>query len=334
MSEEEKNIFQNFIKRVSEFSKTNLNNSSNEEHKKYIKNIENNNKIQKFDNKNISKDKSNNEKRINNDFILKNPIKNKNKDKIFNSNYNIKPKENIKEEENEKLIKCFQNYQKENKYNKNNIYTNPFLNSKNNLFTNDDDKTEPLYHNSNNYYNDQNDNTNDSTAKFLEISKTSNNEDEYNQKNSSDSYIINDVNNNKELNNIYIKANEPIKEGHKLKYLIVGILGSCSAFLYCYKNKKIRNIFNYNTVCNNIKIFLDKIKSGEYIEIIKQLSIDGFDYFVNIFNNSSDTWRLLGIFAITYLFWLIIKLIIMFIIKYRKANKIKSNDEENIESVN
>ena len=334
MSKEEKNIFQNFIKKVSEFSKSNLHNSTNEEDKKYNKNIENNYKIKDIDNPNVSEGKANYERRIQKDFILKNPIKNKNKDKIFNSNFNIKPIENIKEEENKKLIKCFQNYQKENEHNKNIIYTNPFLNSRNNLFTNDDDKTEPLYHNSINYYNDQNDNTNDDTTKFLEISKTSNNEDEYNQKYSSDSYIIKDVNNYKELNNNYIKSYEPIKEGHKLKYLIVGILGSCSAFLYFYKNEKFRNIFKFNTLYDSIKIFLDKIKTGEYIKIIRQLSVDGMNYFINIFNNSSDTWRLFGIIALTYLFWLIIKIIIMLIIKCRKTKNSKNNGEENIISVN
>lgn len=334
MSKEEKNVFENFIKKVSEFRRPDIHDSSNEEDKKYIKNIKENHKNRDFTAQNISKDSSDNdnERRTKNDFILKNPDKNKNKDKIFIGNYITK--ENIKEKENEKIIKCFQNYRKENQCNKNNVYTNPFFNSKNNPFINDGVKNKPFYHNSFNYSNDQNDNTNDNTSKFLENSKTSNNSDKYNQIYSSDSYMVNAAKNNKELSYINNESNEPIKEGNKLKYLLIGILGSYSAILFYYKNGKFRNTFKINSLFDSIKIFFENIKESELIKAIRHILINGIDYLVNLFNNSSDTWRLLGIFVITYLFWFVIKMIIILIIKYRKINGPKNQDEEKIESMN
>jgi len=97
-------------------------------------------------------------------------------------------------------------------------------------------------------------------------------------------------------------------EGNKCKYLLVGFLGTYSAFIFLYKNEKFRkmlkfkfDIISLNKLLDYIIIFIDKIKSDRYLYELKKLLNNGIDYLIKIFGGFNDDLRLISIFIIIML---------------------------------
>ena len=310
MRKSEKDIFQKFIKRVSDFSKPELNQSANEEYKN---NIFKNNRINNYDLLNINNTNSQTKKKF-----MEFPSKNRNKDKIpfSNFNYSLDNNSNAKKNLKNGLREC--EFQNKNKYQLNTRYTNPFINKNNYPFdyNNDSNNIELLNKNNNdyenissNYSNNHNDNTNDDTfdntiPKILENSeKINNNEDcSYNNLNKNN----NNISNNKKKRKINYDNYESIEKnngGNKCKYLLIGFLGTYSAVIFLNKNEKFRKMLksnidkiDLNLLLDYVQIFFEKIKSNKYISELKVLLNNGIDYLTKLFDGFNDGLRLISIF--------------------------------------
>ena len=92
----------------------------------------------------------------------------------------------------------------------------------------------------------------------------------------------------------------------------------------CYQN------INSESILNFFKCFLhpiDSIKSlGENIGSFQDILKESLNYLYQFIDDYSDLWRLLGVIAMIFIFWLIIKKIIKM---FKKNDKKKKNTNEN-----
>ena len=352
MSKSEKDIFQKFIKRVSEFKRTDFNQTFNEEYKK---NIFNKNRINNLDIFDINNSNAKTKKKI-----MEFTPKNKNKDKIANCNHNSSSTKSKNKKINLKHCLRQNKLQNKNKNRLNDNYTNPFINIENKNFSYDNNEFNGKevsnknnhndINNSSNHSNHQINNTNDNTynnyntniLENSENSENSNNKDDYSRNNNSRENHNNIYDKNKRK--IIYDDDEPIESdngGNKFKYLLIGFLGTYSAFIFLNKNEKFRKILkknmdkiNLNWLLDYIKIYFEKIKSYKYISKFKLLLNNGIDYLNKLFDGFNDNLRLFSVLIIIILSWYIIKLFFKFVFKNRRENGNEINEEDNIEMVN
>ena len=329
---ESKNIiFDRFIKKVSEFNKSNFDKSFNDDNYKYDEN--------NFDYPNV------NHKHLieenNNNFIQHSSKKNKNANKVFNYNNNIPWNKREKKEEKEENLNYTNNFQTKKDFSKNkNFYTNPFRNTKdNNLINNINNKYKQIY------YNDE-DNENDLKFKFNfhprnevnDINTKKDNKFQKNLENSKNEEKVNLNHENQKNMNIYnLDLNEEKEEGDRFIYILIGILGAYSAFIYLYKNKELRaslmkkiTKINFKKILDYIKVLVNKIKSFNFnIDDLKKIFNNAIDFLNKIFNEYNDVINLIGIIIIINLFWFAVKLIYRFVMNYLEGNQEEQDEEEN-----
>ena len=333
MKRDQSNILKNFINKLSELDKAN---KSDPNH-----NIYNNYKINDNKNHHINNNKKNkdfinlyNNRQKIDDYIDENPTQNKNKNegRIFIKNDNNIKTIHLQNDENN-IKNCMRDLISKNNLQKNNKYTNPFAKLESSNQNNEGNSSNSCYSSSsseiqNNEINSSYDVVNNQNREILEISKNSGTENNYNIRNNKESHININRDEGHEINyNDFEHIN--MKESNKIKYLIFGLLGSFGAFLFLWKNKKIRNYFI--SIYNNID-FVDISWIKNNLEQIKKVLNYNINSFIDVINELNDAWRLFGIALIVYLIWSLFKLAIKFVIKERKNKDI--NKENNIELMN
>jgi len=204
---------------------------------------------------------------------------------------------------------------------------NTYPNYKN--YTNNNDK------NSNYYYQTNNNNNKDFPKKVPENSKNNMNYPNFdnNRNNNNPNHNILIFNPNEEVNN-----NPPTKNNTLCTSLLYGLIfGSLGTLLLWLKNPKVREYLkscyqniNSESILNFFKCFLhpiDSIKSlGENIGSFQDILKESLNYLYQFIDDYSDLWRLLGVIAMIFIFWLIIKKIIKM---FKKNDKKKKNTNEN-----
>ena len=326
---EDKNIiFDKFIKKVSEFSKSDFDKSRNDN---YYKNKENSLDYSNINHKHLFEE--------NNIFNNKFPKKNKNAYKVVNYDNNIPLNKKEETDEIEDNLNYSKNFEHKNDITRNNnIYTNPFRNNKgNNHNKNTNDKYKPLY------YNDEED-ENEFISEFdfetkndiYNINRKKDNNFSKNLENSKKLKKIDiNQNSNKNMNIDDLDLNEEKEEGNGFIYFLIGILGTYSTFIYLCKNKELRTSllkeikkFNFQKILDYIKELVNKFKSISFdLEDLKKIFNNGIDCLNKIFNEYNDAINLIGIIIIINLFWLSVKLTYKFA-RYYLIEKEKEEEKD------
>ena len=192
-----------------------------------------------------------------------------------------------------------------------------------------------------NYNNDQNNNYN------YQINNYNNNiKNDYQKKipensiNYRNNHINNNVNSNSSNQNILFfnssgveNNNLPTKNSSLCSSLLYGLIfGSLGTLLLWFKNPSVREYLkscyhniNSESLLNFFKSFLhpiDLIKSlGTNIVSFKDILIESLNYLYQFIDDYSDLWRLLGVIAMVFVLWIIIKKIIKMIQSSKKKKK-------------
>ena len=326
MKKENNNEFANFLKKISEFRKSELSNTSFQTNYKFDNNLNKNDKND-FGYSNINNNYSfnKNESFENYKYQNKQKTKNKNKEKIFCYNNTIPPQRNEKEKEN--LINFMKEYQLKNDEKKNNFYTNPFIqrdtNGKINCNNNQNKQLTHIFQNNPpqaclineeiEFIRDT-----DNNEKILEISE--NNKNKFHNLSSDVSHKDIYKNNNEKRNNKFLELNEPQGKGNKYIKLSIIFLCLYIFILFFVKFEKLRML---------LKEIFKKIN----LEVIKNVLNKLLDYINKLFDEYDDSFRLISIILIIYFLWIILKFLIKLVIDYYKNSDDKENDEDKIEMI-
>ena len=156
----------------------------------------------------------------------------------------------------------------------------------------------------------------------------------------------NNINNNNSNQNILffnsseeVNNESPKKNSQLCSSLLYGLIfGSLGTLLLWLKNPSVReylkscyNNINSESILNFFKSFLNPIELfkslGTNSSSFKDILLESLNYIYQFIEDYSDLWRLLGVIAMVFVLWIIIKKIIKMLKKSKKKKKnINNND--------